>query len=157
MKRYAKEGKIVVVGKEPSGFSDLPRLTRVHDDPARYLQRAGPNLEITPDDAEQKFIGSLGGDAVEVRASPLVATQIAEVDGKVHVFLANFKGLRSKENAQQTPETGAQITVRGRVKGHFLPFLGDEQSLPGKFEKGRTQFILPAIQKGAVVWFEAEK
>ena len=34
---------------------------------------------------------------VQVDASALVSTQIARVDGKISVFLANFDGLKSKE------------------------------------------------------------
>jgi hypothetical protein len=76
------------------------------------------------------------------------------VDGKPHVFFANFQGLRSKENAVQTPEKHAEVTVPGKVQGHFLPFLGDEATIAGRFENGSTHFDLPEIAKGAVVWFE---
>jgi hypothetical protein len=84
----------------------------------------------------------------------MLAAQIAEVDGKVHVFIANFRGLRGGENPVQTPETGGSVTLRGRMQGHFLPFLGEERRIPGKFENGVTRFELPEIHRGAVVWFE---
>jgi hypothetical protein len=48
--------------------------------------------------------------AVQIDASPFVSTQIASVGGKVSVFFANFKGLKSKEIAQQTPEENVTIT-----------------------------------------------
>ena len=44
-------------------------------------------------------------------------------------FFANFLGLRAKENAVQTPEKHAEIIVPGKVRGHFLPFLGEETTI----------------------------
>jgi hypothetical protein len=94
--------------------------------------------------------------SVEVTASPFVSTQIAEVNGKVSVFLANFKGLRSKEVAQQIPEKNVKVTFPAKQAGTvvFLPFLGVPQKLQGKFDHGKLSVELPAIEKGAVAWVE---
>ena len=93
---------------------------------------------------------------MEVVASPFVSTQIAKVDGKVSVFLANFKGLKSKEVARQTPEQGVKVTFSANGPGAiaFLPFLGTLQELHGTFSRGKLACELPAIEKGAVVWLE---
>ena len=94
--------------------------------------------------------------AVEVAASPFVATQVARVDGRVSVFLANFKGLRSKEVAQQIPEQNVTVTFAAAGPGTmaFLPFLGDVQKVAGTFKGGKVTGRLPPIDKGAVVWLE---
>ena len=94
--------------------------------------------------------------AVEVEASPFVAAQIARVDGRVSVFLANFKGLRSKEVAQQTPEQNVTVTFSAGGPGTiaFLPFLGQVQKVPGAFKDGKLTGKLPPIDKGAAVWLE---
>ena len=94
--------------------------------------------------------------AVEVEASPFVATQIARVGGRVSVFLANFKGLRSKEVARQTPEQNVAVTFSAGGPGTiaFLPFLGQVQKVPGAFKDGKLTGRLPAIEKGAAVWLE---
>ena len=94
--------------------------------------------------------------AVEVEASPFLATQIAGVDGKVSVFLANFKGLKSKEIAQQKPEENVTVTFSTSGPGTiaFLPFLGQLQHVPGRFAGGKLTCKLPPIDKGAVVWVE---
>jgi hypothetical protein len=47
-----------------------------------------------------------------------------------------------------------EVTVPGKVRGHFLPFLGEETMITGRFENGSTLFRLPDIAKGAVIWFE---
>ena len=85
-----------------------------------------------------------------------MATQIARVDGKVHVFFANFKGLVPGQNAVQTPEQGIRITVPAASAGKawFLPFLGEAQEVEGQRQDANLVFVLPDVQKGAVVWFE---
>lgn len=94
--------------------------------------------------------------AVQIDASPFVSTQIADVGGKVSVFLANFKGLKSKEIAQQAPEENMTIDFSASGPGTiaFLPFLGELQKVPGTFSNGKLTCKLPPIDKGAVVWVE---
>jgi hypothetical protein len=94
--------------------------------------------------------------AVQIEASPFLSTQIASVGGKVSVFLANFKGLKSKEVAQQTPEENATIAFSAGGPGTVavLPFLGQLQTLRGTFSGGKLTCKLPPIDKGAVVWAE---
>ena len=94
--------------------------------------------------------------AVQVEASPFLAAQIARVDGKVSVFLANFKGLKSKEIAQQTPEENVTIAFSAGGPGTVavLPFLGQVQEVQGTYKDGKVRCKLPAIEKGAVVWLE---
>jgi hypothetical protein len=94
--------------------------------------------------------------AVEVTASPFLATQIGRVDGKPSIFFANFKGLKSKEVARQTPERNIKVSFAATGPGTiaFLPFLGSLQKLPGIFNHGKLSCELPAIEKGAVAWLE---
>jgi hypothetical protein len=78
------------------------------------------------------------------------------VDGKTHIFLANFAGLRGGVNPVQTLQTGVQITIPAQAKGQafFLPFLGDVQKLEGVQQSGHISYSLPAISKGAVFWYQ---
>ncbi len=94
--------------------------------------------------------------AVEVEASPFVSAQIAEVDGKPSVFLANFNGLKAKQSARQLPERNVRITFRTGQKGaiYLLPFLGEPEKLAAEWKDGAVTGIVPEIQKGAVVWLE---
>jgi len=92
---------------------------------------------------------------VRVVASPMIATSISQVDGKPHVFFANFAGLQGGVNPIQEPQSGVQVTVSGRNgHGFFLPFLGDAQPLNGTVGEGKISYTLPAIEKGAVFWYE---
>ena len=83
-----------------------------------------------------------------------MATQIARVDGKLHIFFASFKGLVPKENAIQTPEEGIRVSLVTTQdhRAWFLPFLGEVE---GKRQDSNLVFVLPAVEKGAVVGSEA--
>ena len=85
-----------------------------------------------------------------------MATQIARVDGKVHIFFANFKGLVAGQNAVQTAEKGIRVSraAASAGKAWFLPFLGEAQEVEGQRHDADLVFVLPDVQKGAVVWFE---
>ena len=93
---------------------------------------------------------------IEIQASPFVATQIAKVDGKIHIFIANFKGLKGNENATQIPEQNVTITFPAKqgAKVFMLPFLGEEQEVTGEWNDGKMTVHGPEILKGMVVWCE---
>jgi hypothetical protein len=94
--------------------------------------------------------------AITAKASPFSATQIAMVNGKPHLYLANFKGLKGKENATQKPEVGVQVLLADSKikKAWFLEYLAEAKPLVIHKVGGQSSVTLPNIQKGAVVWFE---
>jgi hypothetical protein len=109
----------------------------------------------------QDFVGRIAGEmnytpVVEILASPFVFTQAVEVDGKPHVFIANYRGLKGKEKARQIPEAGMKVSVPAEpgAKAYFLPFLGEKQEVNGENRDGRMFCTLPDIDKGAVFWVE---
>ncbi len=93
---------------------------------------------------------------ISVDASPFISSQIASVDGKPHVFLANFAGLKSDEVVNQIPEKNIKISFKGNkeTKVFYLPFLGNKQQLKSTGKNGHITCILPPVSKGAVVWIE---
>ncbi len=93
---------------------------------------------------------------IEIEASPFVSSQTAQVNGKPHVFLANFTGLKSDELVSQTPQEGIKIHFYGFKNGKvfYLPFLGKKQELSTVFENGEIICTLPTLKNGGVVWFE---
>jgi hypothetical protein len=116
-------------------------------------------FERADPDSQAEFLKSLKNTSeVEITASPMVATSIAAVEGKPHIFFANFAGLRSRVNPVQTPQNGVRVRMAkaGKGKAFFLPFLGDVQEVSGVHESGgRTSYTLSTITKGAVFWYEA--
>jgi hypothetical protein len=91
--------------------------------------------------------------AVEIDASPFAATQIASVDGSTRVFIANFKGLKANEIAQQMPETNVRVVFHtGRTSPvYLLPFLGQRQKLECVSTKASLTCSIPEIAEGGVI------
>jgi hypothetical protein len=94
--------------------------------------------------------------AVEIHASPFVFTQTAEVDGKPHVFIANFGGLKGRERGVPFPEKNIRITFPAPEASSVvcIPFLGEPRTVPSEWRDGRRTCLIPEIQRGAVVRLE---
>jgi len=93
---------------------------------------------------------------ITIEASPFISTQIALVEGRPHIFLANFSGLKNDEVALQIPEKEIKINFRGSegAKVFYLSFPGEKQQLAPKFHNGTVTCTLPPVEKGGVVWLE---
>ena len=158
-RKYVDSGKrLVITGKDATELGAAKNVIRFGNCPGRhYYAELQKNVEESSPDREQDFLESLKPETpIRVAASPMIATSIAEVSGKPHVFFANFAGLKGGANPIQTPQTGAQVTVSGVRGGHgfFLPFLGDVRPVTGTTDGDSVSFKLPAIEKGAVFWYE---
>ena len=119
------------------------RPARLHELREQFVRRLVNDL---------KFRGS-----IEVTASPFIASQIARVDGRPHVFLANFRGLKSKESAVQYPEKNVRISFADdgpATKVYALDYLGEVREIRAERVHGRLTCVLPQVDKGAVVWTE---
>jgi hypothetical protein len=115
------------------------------------------DFEHTAPDSQAAFLDDIESrPGIRIEASSQVATSVAQVEGKPHVFLANFAGLRGGVNPVQTVQTGIRITVASENKGpaFFLPFLGEVQELSGVRHGGFVSYTLPPVSKGAVFWFQ---
>jgi hypothetical protein len=93
---------------------------------------------------------------ININASSFVSVQIANVENRPSVFIANYKGLKRDEVAKQIPEENITISFpyRTGIKIYYLPFLGEKMEISGKIENNRLICTLPAIEKGGVVWLE---
>ena len=78
------------------------------------------------------------------------------VEGKPHIFLANFAGLRGGVDPVQTVQTGIRITVPSGTEGpgFFLPFMGEVQEVKAVRDGGAVSYTLPPVSKGAVFWYQ---
>lgn len=159
LRKYVEGRKtLVITGEDATGLGSNAHVIRFSKCPGKdYSAALAKDFDGTTPDREHDFLQSLKAEpAVGVMGSPLLATSIARVDGKPHVFFANFAGLHGRVNPVQTPQTGVQVTIAGATKGHgfFLPFLGDVQPLEGFVSADGMTYKLPAIEKGAVFWYE---
>jgi hypothetical protein len=159
VRKYVEGGKtLVITGEDATQLGTAANVVRFAKCPGKdYYAALEKDVAGSNPDQEREFLESLKSEAaVRVAGSSMMATSIAQVDGKTHVFFANFAGLEGKLNPVQTPQTGVEVTVRGASTGHgfFLPFLGEVQPLNGSAGGGGMSYKLPAIEKGAVFWVE---
>jgi len=157
--KFAESKKVLVTtGEDDSGLGDKANIFRFNECPGKdYSAALQKDFDAAAPDREHEFLESLkAGAAVRVTASPQIATSIARVNGKPHVFFANFAGLTAGVNPIQAGQIGVQVTIAGSTKGRgfFLPFLGEAQLLDGIVNDAGFTFTLPTIQKGAVFWYE---
>lgn len=149
---------LVITGTDATQLGETANVTRFPRCPgSAYMSALEGDFEHARPDSQADFLKSLkNASEVEVAASPMVATSIALVEGKPHVFFANFAGLRGGVNPVQTPQTGVRVTIAGASKGKafFLPFLGEVQELKAVQADGGMTFTLPEISKGAVFWYK---
>src|SRR4029077_8996285 len=145
--KFAESKKVLVItGEDDSGLGDKANIFRFNKCPGKdYSAVLQKDFDATAPHREHEFLESLKpATAVRVTASPQIATSIARVNGKPHVFFANFSGLSAGVNPIQTPQTNIQIRIAGSTQGRgfFLPFLGEAQPLDGIGGDGGLTFTL---------------
>jgi hypothetical protein len=149
--------RLIVTGADATGLGSSSAVRRFPECPGRaYVTRLENDFERTRPSTAADIMDALPDQEVRVEASSWVTTDIARVGSKLHIFFANFAGLAGGQNAVQTPQTGIRVSVPADAgdKAWFLPFLGEAVELRGQRQGGEVVFVLPAIQKGAVVSFE---
>ncbi len=160
VRKYVESGnRLVITGEDATHVGGAAGVVRFGKCPGKdYYAALEKSVADTTPDLEHEFVESLKAETpVRVAASHMVATSIARVDGKAHVFFANFAGLQGGVNPVQTPQVGVEVTVTGVETGHgfFLPFLGEVEPVAGVAGDGGMVYKLPAIEKGAVFWVRA--
>jgi hypothetical protein len=161
IKKYLSGGgHVVVTGEASTGFADTSGVTKFKDCPARaYFEMAQKKFPVAEQGAQKEFLASLNPDAeISVEAPETVVTNIASVDGAPHVFVANFTGLVPSSVAVPTPQKVRVSVASSKYKTmRVTPFLGTEQTVPGRAAGGKVVFDLPAVERGAVAWFETSR
>ena len=165
-RKFVDGGKtLVITGEDATQLGPVANVIRFGECPGKdYYAAMQKSVADTTPDRERAFLESLKSETpVRVMASHMVATSIAQVDGKMHVFFANFAGLQGGVTPVQTPQraevmvSSAAFTAGSTAKqghGFFLPFLGEVQPIRGSAVNGGISFKLPPIKKGGVFWYE---
>ncbi|HEV3512660.1 MAG TPA: hypothetical protein VGS05_13225 [Candidatus Sulfotelmatobacter sp.] len=151
--------RLVITGTDASKIGESKNVVRFPACPGKaYNTALEKDFEHASPDSQREFFDSLqGGDTVRIHAGPQIATSIARTaDGHINCFFANFAGLRGGSNPIQTPQSGVTVKVAAKTEaeGHFLPFLGQVQTIKGTRDGDSVEYTLPPIQKGAVFWYE---
>jgi len=152
-------GKLVVAGNDPMGLSASAKPLRVNSDLLTgYFETLQRDFaSATP---PRDFLATASVTAeITIDAPPTVATNFGLVNGQAHIFFANFGGLEPNKTAVPTPARAVRVTMppaAGKILT-FLPFLGDAQQVRGEVRGERVEFVLPPIERGAVVWIGESK
>jgi hypothetical protein len=95
---------------------------------------------------------------VTVEAPPELATSIAQVNGKLHLYFSNFRGLRSHENAVPDRISNVRVKIKGPSRGvlHLVPFMGEETTVAGVKQGNGVSYVIPALERGAVAWIDSK-
>jgi hypothetical protein len=153
-------GRVVITGTDATAL-DTSGVKRFKECPAKaYFERLQKDFAAGSQDNPAAFLAAIDSRAeIEVEAPPTVVANIASVNGAPHIFLANFSGLVPRKIAVPTPQTNVRISIRdGKARNlYILPFLGEGRSIHGQRREGRIVFVLPALERGAVAWFEVAK
>ncbi len=153
-------GRLIITGKNSTGLNSGESVLIYPNCPGKAHLAAIQREINASDQSEPKFLASLGNEThIQIDAPSLVATQIASVEGKPHIFFANFAGLVPGKNAKQTPVQNARVFVKDMPANRliYLPFLGEKQEIDVNRSNGQTSFIIPSIEKGGVAWIEGSK
>lgn len=154
----ANGGRLVITGEDSTSLPKTSNVVRFPICPGRtYLSKAEKDFTAAHLTTETTFLATIRkSPELQLEAPPFVATQIASVDGKPHIFFANFSGLVPGKNAVQHPATNLRVRIpAGRSRRLFLlPFLGESQEIPGRRVGKQIVFRIPRVDKGAVAWLE---
>jgi len=157
----SKGGRLVVTGADATGLPSSASVRQFVNCPGKaHFSASQKDFAAAASDDPADFLQSMDThQELTVEAPPTVAVNFSLVDGKPHVFLANFSGLVPHKVA--VPVTLDHVRIRVAAKrsyvAQFLPFLGEPQTIHGKMAGGRLEFELPAIERGAAVWLEKDK
>jgi hypothetical protein len=162
LRTYADHGgRLIILGSNATGLTASPTMTHLaYDSAATYLAALQQDFSDASEDPPSDFLNAAMVSAeVEVDAPETLAANFALVDGTPHVFLANFGGLVPGKVAVPSPGKGIKVripTTRGDMLT-FLPFLGEAQLVRGEKKGKQMEFVLPAVERGAVIWIGASK
>ncbi len=152
----AQSGRIVVTGADVTGLPVSPRVLRMPSCPAKsYFAELQLDFGAGIRKMPTEFLQAIQIQSeVVVEAPPSVAANFGQVKGTPHVFLANFGGLVPGRVAIPSPAAGIRIRIPAGMGDSlgYLPFLGEAQILHGVKQGNGTEFTLPPVQRGAVVW-----
>ncbi len=157
----SRGGRLVITGADVTALGEAAGVKRFKECPGKvYFDRLQKDFTAGSQANPAEFLASIDARGeIRVEAPPTVVAHIASVNGAPHIFMANFSGLVPRRIAVPTPQTNVRISIPdGKARTlHVLPFLGAERAVQGERHNGQIVFDLPALERGAVAWFEDAK
>jgi hypothetical protein len=153
-------GRLVVLGDDVSGIPQSAKIVLPADPARAYFNALQSNFMAGSANPPTDLLNAIGGnDGIQLDAPPTVAASFAVVNGKPHVYLANFGGLVPGKVVVPTPVNSIHVKVPAAMGDSlsYLPFLGEAQVVHGVKRAEVIEFMLPPLERGAVVSFGAKK
>jgi hypothetical protein len=155
-KYVAGGGKLVITGSNRTGMAASERVRILDADPGKaHFRELEKDFSEAATKMPKDFLEAIQvAHEIEIAAPATMAANMAEVEGTPHIFLANFGGLIPSKVAQPTPAMDVRVSIPAGMGDSltFLPFLGEKQTVRGKRNGGQVDFMLPAVERGAVAW-----
>ncbi|MGH9585552.1 MAG: hypothetical protein ACRD3F_01265, partial [Acidobacteriaceae bacterium] len=152
----ARGGRLILTGPGDPKLEKLRHSVSFANSPGlEYLEAAEKDFEDAPLDSQSAFFKALGDESeFSVQASPDLVAYVAEANGKTHWYFANFKGLKKGDATVPVPVRNVTITAPAEVGSvlHLVPFLGGPETVTGRVQNGRVEFVIPEIQRAAIAW-----
>lgn len=154
-------GRLVILGTDVTGVESSSKVLRLASDPARdYFNALKKDFADASAKPPREFLDAARVMAeIEIEAPAVVAANYGSVNGQPHIYLANFGGLVPGKVGVPTSAGGIRVKIpsaRGEALT-FLPFLGEAQILRGEKKGDSIEFVLPPVERGAVLWIEPGK
>jgi hypothetical protein len=149
-------GRLVVLGTDATGVSYSSSVVALPSEATRqFFLALEDDFTAASSRPPTDFLkAATVPTEMEVNAPPTVAANFGLVNGKPHVFLANFGGLTPSKIAVPSLASGIQVTIPAAMgnSATYLPFLGEAQRLQGQKKSNAVEFSLPALERGAILW-----
>ena len=149
-------GRVVILGLNATGVAAGPNVAALPGDPTgEYYAALLHDFASASMHLPEDFLRAADTRGeIELKAPPAVAANLGLVNGRAHIFLANFGGLVPSKVAVPELARGMVVTIPANMGDSltFLPFLGERQVLKGEARGRQVEFALPAVERGAVVW-----
>jgi hypothetical protein len=149
-------GRLIVSGYDVTELPESAKRTHLAADPTgAYFAALEKDFAAGSSNPPAEFLNAARVDAeIEVDAPTTLAANFGSVNGTPHVFLANFGGLVPNKVVIPTAAKGIRVRVQAKVgdTASYLPFLGEAQVLKGTKNGDEVEFVLPDVERGAVVW-----
>ncbi len=161
LKAFAdRGGELVVLGADATGLPQSAKKIVLPNDPGKaYFKALESDFAAGSANPPEDLLEAVGANSdIQLDAPATVAANFAMVNGKPHVYLANFSGLAPGKVVTPSP---ANIRVKvpaamGETLS-YLPFLGEAQLVKGVKQGDKVEFALPPLERGAVLSMEKKK
>jgi hypothetical protein len=154
-------GYLVILGVDTTGLPASPNISVLSSDPAAaFYTELLRDFAAASANPPAEFLKAADAKAdIELSAPATVAANFGIVDDAPHIFIANFGGLVPNKVAVQEPARGIVVKMPKAMGDTltFLPFLGETQVVKGEQKGGQVEFMLPPVERGAVVWTAGSK